>query len=54
MKVIDWILDFLPLLIEKGSILGEIDPEVKEDIPESPIRRIVLPFNTVNNKNILQ
>lgn len=34
--------------------LGENDLDQKQDRPDTPIKRIILPFNTVNNRNILQ
>lgn len=32
----------------------EVDLECKPELPELEIKRIVLPFNTINNRNIVQ
>lgn len=36
------------------GFLGDPDSELKPELPEVEIKRIVLPFNTVNNRNIVQ
>lgn len=43
--------------LQKDSNLsdeGDADADCKPDLPELEIKRIVLPFNTVNNRNIVQ
>lgn len=35
-------------------LLGDPDVELKPELPEVEIKRIVLPYNTVNNRNIVQ
>lgn len=52
MKVKVFINFLVSVVFKEFFILAEGDVEIKEEIPE--IKRIVLPFNTVNNKNIQQ
>lgn len=34
--------------------IAEADMDTKPGLPELEIKRIVLPFNTINNRNIVQ
>lgn len=53
MKVSDLASKFLEESL-KLLCLGDADAECKPDLPELEVKRIVLPFNTVNNRNIVQ
>lgn len=39
---------------KNNSRLSVEDMEIKPELPELEIKRIVLPFNTINNRNIVQ